>query len=122
MTFNWTTLHVNDIEASLKFYQEMIGLPLKRRFSPNGTIELAFLGNEGESELELYCAPDEPKSSAKGISIGFTIQGKIEDAIQAFEKAGYAIISPIYQPNPNMRFVHISDPDGFDVQLIETDR
>ncbi|MEX1307591.1 MAG: VOC family protein [Eubacteriales bacterium] len=120
MRFNWTTLHVRDIETSLKFYQELVGLPLKRRFSPNGVIQLAFLGNEGESELELYCAPDDPKASVQGISIGFTIKGRLEDTIAAFNKAGYPTISPIYQPAPNMRFVHISDPDGFDVQLIES--
>ena len=122
MMYNWTTLHVKNIEESLKFYQGMLGLPLKRRFSPNGTIELAFLGNQGESEIELYCAPDEPKSATQGISIGFTIEGKIEDAIENFEKAGYAVISPIYQPSPSMRFIHVSDPDGFDVQLIEDNR
>lgn len=119
MHFNWTTLHVSDMVVSLKFYQEMIGLPLKRRVSPNGDIELAFLGNEGESELELVFDPHSKKANTQGISIGFMSKRKIEDTIEIFEENGYPITSPIHSPNPNMRFVHVSDPDGFDVQLIE---
>ncbi|MDD5601014.1 MAG: VOC family protein, partial [Actinomycetota bacterium] len=32
MKFCWTTIMVNDLEESLKFYQEIIGLPVNRRF------------------------------------------------------------------------------------------
>ena len=122
MNFAWTTLHVRDLEASLKFYQEIVGLPLKRRFSPNGTVELAFLGNDGESELELYYKPGDVTIICQGISIGFMCQVKLEDLLEKVKEQGYAVVSSIESPNPFMRFVHVSDPDGYQVQLIEDSR
>ncbi len=119
MNFTWTTLQVSNLDASLKFYQEIIGLPLKRRFSPNGEIELAFLGNEGESEIELICAPNNKKSSSQGISVGFMSKKTIEEMIALLESKWHKVVSPIISPNPNMRFIHVNDPDGYDIQLIQ---
>jgi len=119
MNFTWVTIHVRDMETSLKFYQEIIGLPLKRRFSPGGTTELAFLGNAGESELELFFQPGDVAVASEGISIGFTSNVRLEDKIKAVERFGCSVVSPIISPGPHMRFVHVSDPDGYRVQLIE---
>ncbi|PLT29960.1 VOC family protein [Peribacillus deserti] len=47
---------VKDMDTSIQFYQEVLGLTLKDRLiHTNGVIELAFLGfnNEGETEIEL---------------------------------------------------------------------
>ncbi|MBM7693892.1 lactoylglutathione lyase [Peribacillus deserti] len=47
---------VRDMDKSITFYQDVIGLTLKDRLlHTNGVIELAFLGfnNEGETEIEL---------------------------------------------------------------------
>ena len=52
MKFCWTTLSVNNMEESLKFYHEIIGLPVDRRFKMGPEAEIAFLG-DGETKLEL---------------------------------------------------------------------
>ncbi|MUT66596.1 VOC family protein [Paenibacillus sp. NEAU-GSW1] len=47
---------VRDLEASVRFYTEIVGLTLKGRLThTNGVIELAFLGfgNDDETEIEL---------------------------------------------------------------------
>lgn len=47
---------VKDIEASIAFYQDVVGMKLKDRLShTNGIMKLAFLGfeNRGETELDL---------------------------------------------------------------------
>ncbi|MBN2851399.1 MAG: VOC family protein [Clostridia bacterium] len=119
MNFTWTTLQVSDMEVSLHFYQEIIGLPLKRRFSPDGVMNLAFLGNEGESEIELICEPSNKKVTTQGISIGFMSKQTIEETIKILENHGYQVVSPIISPNPNLRFIHVNNPDGYIVQLIQ---
>ncbi len=119
MNFTWTTLQVSNMENSLHFYQELIGLPLKRRFSPNGIMDLAFLGNEGESEIELIYEPNNQKVNNKGISIGFMSNQSIEETITILENNGFHVDSPIISPNPNMRFIHLNDPDGYKVQIIQ---
>ncbi|MEK5503827.1 VOC family protein [Bacillus sp. FSL M8-0168] len=49
-------LMVKDIEASIAFYQDVVGMKLKDRLThTNGIMKLAFLGfeNRNETELEL---------------------------------------------------------------------
>ena len=42
------------MEESLKFYQEIVGLNLVRRFNAGPNTEIAFLG-DGETKVELMC-------------------------------------------------------------------
>jgi len=47
-------LFVTDLEASLTFYQEIVGMELKDRFTiADGAVTLAFLGFNGSDETEL---------------------------------------------------------------------
>lgn len=118
MDFCWTTLIVKDLEVSIKFYREMVGLTLNRRFKPNDQMELAFLG-KAPTEIELIQQADGEPSQAKGISIGFIIDGKLEDLMEKLTIEGYTEQSEIHSPNPAMRFVYVKDPDGFTVQFVE---
>jgi len=70
MRFNWTTLWVKDMEKSLAFYQEVVGLSLKRRQMAGPVMELAFLG-DGETQIELIsdCTRG-AVSTSRDISIG----------------------------------------------------
>ena len=45
MTFTWTTIHVRDLDQSLAFYHDLLGLPIQERFGPPGH-EIAMLGPE----------------------------------------------------------------------------
>ncbi len=45
MKFCWCTITVKDMEESLKFYQEVVGLKLNRRFEAGPGVEIAFLGD-----------------------------------------------------------------------------
>ena len=49
---NWITLRVSNLEASLGFYHDMLGLPIQRRFESRGR-QIAMLGIENEAKLEL---------------------------------------------------------------------
>jgi lactoylglutathione lyase len=50
MKFCWSTLKVKDMEASLHFYRDVLGLKLERRFQAEGGTEIAFLGG-GETKI-----------------------------------------------------------------------
>ena len=54
MKFCWATIMVKDMEESLKFYQEIVGLKVDRRFEAGPGVEIVFLGN-GETKVELIC-------------------------------------------------------------------
>lgn len=117
MKFCWTTLHVTDMEKSLRFYQVITGLPLNRRFAPGPGRDIAFLG-EGTTKLELI-SDDNRQIPSKNISIGFMVPKSLEATMAVLKSHGYDQFSEVHAPNPHMRFFYVSDPDGFQVQFVE---
>ena len=117
MAFLWTTVHVKDIETSIKFYEEVVGLTLRRRFSPRSGQELAFLG-VGETEIELIHYEGEMlPGDIEGISIGFSCTDA--DALKLkLSEAGYKV-SDMVMPNPMLKFFIVKDPDGVNVQFVQ---
>ncbi len=117
MAFLWATIHVNNMEASLKFYQEVVGLNLRRKFSPAPGQDIAFLGI-GETEVELYHIEGESHPEAiTGISLGFTTSDATSKMSDLRSK-GYEV-SPMISPNPNLQFFYVKDPDGLNIQFVE---
>ncbi|MBE3094449.1 MAG: VOC family protein [Actinobacteria bacterium] len=118
MKFCWTTLTVNNLEESLKFYQEIIGLQLNRRFNAGSDLEIAFLG-DGETKLELLCDKKSKKVNiGQDISLGFEVESVNKTLAQLKEK-GIKIHSGPFQPNPNIKFFYLLDPNGLKVQMVE---
>jgi lactoylglutathione lyase len=117
MDFCWCTLHVDDLEGSLKFYSEAVGLTVERRISAPGT-EIVFLGN-GETKIELIRDRD-PGSLNRplGISLGFRVSS-LDETVEALRKKGIPVDSGPYQPNPHVRFLYVRDPNGLLVQFVE---
>ncbi len=118
MKFNWTTLNVQDMEGSLAFYREIVGLPLLRRSPAGPNRELAFLG-DGETKIELMCDRAAPAvQPSPDIAIGFEVPDLA--AMQQFcQERGIAIHSGPFEPNPHIRFFFVLDPDGWRVQFVE---
>lgn len=117
MAFLWTTIHVKDIETSIKFYEEVVGLTLRRRFSPRPGQDLAFLGL-GETEIELIHYEGEVlPGNIEGISIGFSCNDA-ENLKAKLTDAGL-IVSDMVMPNPNLKFFIVKDPDGINVQFVQ---
>jgi lactoylglutathione lyase len=106
---------VRDIEASLKFYEEIIGLKVARRFFEPGA-ELAFLG-EGETKLELIQGKGAPHTGG-GVSIGFSVDS-LEEKMAFVQEKGIAVHSGPFAPSPRTRFFFVADPDGVLVQFVE---
>lgn len=118
MGFCHVTLAVKDLEASLRFYTETVGLPVVRRFLAGPDTEIAFLG-AGETKVELVCGKNRPEAIVgNGISIGFEVED-VPAKFQVLKSGGIQVISDIIQPTPHVRFFYVADPDGFRVQFLE---
>lgn len=118
MKFAHVTLAVKNLEESIKFYKEIVGLPVVKRFAAGPDVEIAFLG-EGETLVELLENNNlENIDLGKDISIGFTVEslGKMMEFI---ENKGIEIHSGPFQPNPTTRFFYVLDPNGLKIQFIE---
>ncbi len=118
MKFCWTTLLVKDMEASLKFYQDIIGLEVAARFSPMPGMELAFL-DAGETQIELvYNAESTNAVVGDAVSYGFDVPS-LDEALKMVKENNIPIYSgPVV--HPTVKFFFIQDPNGLKIQLKET--
>ena len=118
MKFCWCTITVDNMEDSLKFYQEIVGLSISRRFAAGPGMEISFLG-DGETKVELICNPNhKATNNAGGISLGFEVES-VDEMIKFIKEKGLEVDSGPYQPNPHVKFFHVKDPNGVSVQFVE---
>lgn len=118
MRFCWTTLYVKNMDESLKFYQEVVGLQLNRLSKMSPTFELAFLGSDATQVELIYDQSKEIDYKNSTISLGFQTKS-LEVLIEQFNQKGIVILAGPIQPNPNLRFFYILDPNGVKIQFIE---
>lgn len=117
LSMNWITLRVRDLEASLNFYNRILGLPIDRRFESRGK-QIVMLGTEGQPKIELIQGSDPALTPECGVSVGFEVNS-LDEAIENLKNQGISVARGPIQPNPHLRFFYILDPDGFEVQLAE---
>jgi lactoylglutathione lyase len=120
-----TMLRVGDLERSLRFYTEVLGMQLLRRKDyPSGRFTLAFVGYGEESDhtvLELTHNWD-TDHYALGDGYGHIALGV--DDIHATcaaiaEKGGRVVREPGPMKHGSTVIAFVEDPDGYKVELIQ---
>ena len=120
-----TMLRVGDLDQSIAFYTEVLGMQLLRRKDyPTGRFTLAFLGYGPESEqtvLELTHNWD-TNSYDLGDAYGHIALG-VEDIRSTCAaiagKGGRVVREPGPMKHGSTVIAFIEDPDGYKVELIE---
>lgn len=112
-----TEIHVLDLDRSLAFYEEALGLTMQREVAPeDGSWKIVFLGNrEAGHQLELTWndGRTEPYDmGARDIHLAFETPD-IEAAHELHERMGC-----IVHENPKMGIYFIADPDGFWLEIV----
>lgn len=116
MKFTFATLHITNMDKSIGFYNGLLGLEVLRRTKTNDG-ELAFLGVEGQPNLELVFSPRNVGDMA-GFSIGIEVES-LEEATQMMEENGYPLKSGPISPAPGVTFSFFTGPDGEEIELIQ---
>ncbi|WP_172254973.1 VOC family protein [Saccharibacillus deserti] len=117
LTLNWITLRVRDLEASIAFYNGVLGLPIHRRFESRGR-QIAMLGTQEQPKIELIQGGGVTVEPGSGLSVGFEVES-LDAAMAELAAKGIPIARGPVSPNPQLSFFYIRDPDGFEVQLAE---
>jgi lactoylglutathione lyase len=118
MSFCWVTVNVKDMDESIGFYKNVVGLSVERTLQPNPATRIAFLGS-GETKLELIHNPENGAPAfGRDISMGFEVES-MESIMQVLDAAGVKVESGPFQPGPAFRFLFVLDPNGARVQLVE---
>ncbi|WP_144554618.1 VOC family protein [Bacillus sp. X1(2014)] len=112
---------VSDLDASLLFYQKVVGLELKDQFTiANGARTLAFLGFNGsdETELELvYGGNSDLPAEGKVNHIAFLVDD-IEEEFNRLKDLNIVFISDEIVTLPNgYRNFFVEGPDGEKVEF-----
>jgi lactoylglutathione lyase len=119
MKLRSATLKVKNLEDSLNFYQEIVGLVVDRRYIDRPGVEIAFLG-DGETKIELICMEDyKDIHIGKDISLGFEVES-VDEKIKFIQGKGLSIHSGPFQVNPELKYFYMLDPDGLKIMFVET--
>jgi lactoylglutathione lyase len=116
-----TRMRVSDMEQTIRFYTEVLGLEvLERKVSPRGS-HLAFLKVPNSEELiELTSFP--PSGPVKVqedlVHLAFQVES-LDDTIASLNAKGVKITDGPTQSSSGSRFIFIDAPDGYEIELIE---
>lgn len=119
-----TCIRVKDLEASLKFYKEALGLiETRRKDFPEYKFTLVYLSNqEGGYEIELTYNYDQEKPYEIGNGFSHTAIGvkDIEALREKHIEMGYKVTPLKGLPGEPPRYYFVVDPDGYQVEVIRT--
>jgi lactoylglutathione lyase len=119
-----TRYRVNDLERTVKFYREVLGLlEVRRHKSPRGS-ELVFLkAPESEELIEICYFPDSgPVQVQPDLThLAFEVDS-LEEFAKHLEKFGLRYSDgPTYKPDGS-GFAFIDAPEGYEIELMQKGR
>ena len=117
-----TCLRVMDLDKSLKFYKEAIGLvESERKDYPENKFTLVYLTDEDknhEIELTYNYDQEEPYDIGNGYSHIAVSVKDLESAREEHIKMGYEVSNFSGLPGEKPKYYFVTDPDGYRVEMI----
>lgn len=117
-----TCLRVMDLEKSLDFYQNALGLQeVSRRDFPEWKFTLVYLADEDknyELELTYNYNPEKPYEMGTGFSHIALSSDDLEKSWEEHKKMGYDVTDLKGLPGDKPFYYFIKDPDGYAVEII----
>jgi lactoylglutathione lyase len=116
-----TRMRVNDIEKTIRFYEQALGLKVSRRStSPRGA-QLAFLQTpHSDEEIELCQMPNSPSVQVQPdlMHLAFEVEN-LEQFAAALAKKGFPLSDGPTQSGSGSVIAFIDAPEGYEVELIQ---
>lgn len=120
MTFTFThnNFNVMDLEKSLKFYEEALGLKeVRRKEAKDGSFTLVYLGDgETKHQLELTWLKNWEKDSYNLGDNEFHLAFETDDMEASLKK--HKEMDCVCYENTAMGIYFISDPDGYWLEIV----
>ena len=117
-----TCIRVKDLEASLKFYKDALGLvETRRKEFPEHKFDLVYLSNEiGGYEIELTYNHGVKTPYEIGNGFSHTAIGveNLEEMREKHIALGYEVTDLKGLPGSKPHYYFVTDPDGYKVEVI----
>ena len=116
-----TRMRVSNMDQTIAFYRDVLGLEvLERKTSPRGS-HLAFLAVPNSQELIELCSfpPSGPvKVQEDLVHMAFEVDN-LDATMEELASKGIKITDGPTRSSSGSRFIFIDAPDGYEVELIE---
>jgi lactoylglutathione lyase len=116
-----TRMRVSDMDQTIKFYTEVLGLEVaERKTSPRGS-HLAFLKVPNSEELiELASFPPSGPVTVQPdlVHLAFEVDN-LEETMRELKEKQVPITDGPTRSSSGNRFIFIDAPDGYEIELIE---
>lgn len=116
-----TRMRVSDMDETIAFYTQVLGLNVvERKSSPRGS-HLAFLAVPNSDELIELCSfpPSGPVTVQEDlVHLAFEVEN-LDDTIRTLEAKQIKITDGPTRTSSGNRFIFIDAPDGYEIELIE---
>ena len=119
MKYLHTMVRVTDLDASLHFYCELLGLvELKRREVPAGRFTLIFLAAPGDEDAQVELTYNwDPENYTGGRNFGH-LAYQVDDIYQLCQRFIDAGVT-INRPPRDGRMAFVRSPDGISIELLQ---
>ncbi|MBT2263066.1 VOC family protein [Bacillus safensis] len=122
MKMKYTILYVNDVEASIHFYQQVLGFPIKLRVESyvefdTGDVTLSINSRQDVKEALGLPVPDANQAS-QTFEIGFVVDD-VEQTIASMMEKGVSIIKEPAKKPWGQTVAYVSDPDGHFIEICD---
>lgn len=120
MKYLWTTINVKDMNTSIAFYSDLVGLKALNRFPAGPGKEITFMGNGADGETTVELLSDANLASidcGESISLGFAVPS-MDEMLKMVERCNIPVQSGPFE-TPAFKFFTIKDPDGWNIQFFE---
>ena len=117
-TFAHNNFNVRDLDKSLEFYREALGLEeVRRKQAEDGSFVIVFLGDRADSvhQLELTWLRDRTERYNLG-DLEYHLAFRVDNFDAAFAK--HKEMGIVCFENPAMGVYFVTDPDGYWIEVI----
>ena len=123
MKFLHTMIRVKDIDASIKFYTQLLNMKLDKKKRLDDCYLYFLTDEEGVAQIELTHNDETPENGYEiGTGFGhfaFSVKS-LDEFTEKMNELGYEYLyEPFDLNNKGTKIAFVKDPDGYEVELIE---
>lgn len=123
-SFLHTSIFVNDMNESIEFYRDKLGLKLlDGPYHYPGNADMAFVGSDWRSYIELVYDLEEHPPYQLGNRyehLAIEADGDLTEYVNELKRRGVKILKDVYKsPGGTRAIAFVEDPNGIPVELLE---